>query len=80
MVLFNGYERRRALALFISPPYKMAGPLGRYHDDVNVFRGHYALETYIEAMNFGAIEYVNKPFKVNELKFIVKRILERAAA
>ena len=32
-------------------------------------------ESYIEAMNFGAMEYVSKPFKVNELKFIIHKIL-----
>ena len=47
---------------------------------VIILTGYSQIETYIEAMNFGAIEYVSKPFKVNELKFIVKRILERAAA
>ena len=52
------------------------------HGDVGVIilTGYGQIESYIEAMNFGAIEYVSKPFKVNELKFIVKRILERAAA
>ena len=52
------------------------------HGDTRVIilTGYGQIESYIEAMNFGAIEYVSKPFKVNELKFIVKRILERAAA
>ena len=52
------------------------------HGDIGVIilTGYGQIESYIEAMNFGAIEYVSKPFKVNELKFIVKRILERAAA
>ena len=47
---------------------------------VIILTGYGQIESYIEAMNFGAIEYVSKPFKVNELKFIVKRILERVAA
>ena len=42
---------------------------------VIILTGYGEIESYIEAMNFGAIEYVSKPFKVNELKFIVNKIL-----
>jgi two-component system, response regulator, stage 0 sporulation protein F len=42
---------------------------------VIILTGYGQIETYIEAMNFGAIEYVSKPFKVNELKFIVNKVL-----
>lgn len=47
------------------------------HPDVGVIilTGYGQIESYIEAMNFGAIEYVSKPFKVNELKFIVNKVL-----
>ncbi len=42
---------------------------------VIILTGYGEIESYIEAMNFGAMEYVSKPFKVNELKFIVSKIL-----
>ena len=43
-----------------------------------ILTGFGEIESYIEAMNFGAMEYVSKPFKINELKFIVQKILNRA--
>ena len=43
---------------------------------VIILTGYGQIESYIEAMNFGAIEYVSKPFKVNELKFIVHKVLD----
>ena len=45
---------------------------------VIILTGFGEIESYIEAMNFGAMEYVSKPFKINELKFIVQKILNRA--
>ncbi len=45
---------------------------------VIILTGFGEIESYIEAMNFGAMEYVSKPFKVNELKFIVQKILNRS--
>jgi DNA-binding NtrC family response regulator len=47
------------------------------HGDLGVIilTGYGQIESYIEAMNFGAIEYVSKPFKVDELKFIVNKVL-----
>jgi DNA-binding NtrC family response regulator len=48
----------------------------RYGDlGVIILTGYGQIESYIEAMNFGAIEYVSKPFKVDELKFIVNKVL-----
>ncbi len=47
------------------------------HVGVIILTGYGEIESYIEAMNFGAMEYVSKPFKVNELKFIVNKILTR---
>lgn len=49
------------------------------HGDLGVIilTGYGQIESYIEAMNFGAIEYVSKPFKVNELKFIVNKVLRK---
>ncbi len=49
---------------------KIRGDIG-----VIILTGYGEIESYIEAMNFGAMEYVSKPFKVNELKFIVNKIL-----
>ncbi|PID57819.1 two-component system response regulator [candidate division KSB3 bacterium] len=45
---------------------------------VIILTGYGEIESYIEAMNFGAIEYVSKPFKENELKFIVGKILNQS--
>jgi DNA-binding NtrC family response regulator len=32
------------------------------------------VESYIEAMNLGAFEYINKPVKIDELKSILRKI------
>lgn len=32
------------------------------------------VDSYIEAMNLGAFEYINKPVKIDELKSILKKI------
>lgn len=37
------------------------------------------VESYIEAMNLGAFEYINKPVKIDELKSIVKRIFKESS-
>lgn len=36
------------------------------------------VESYIEAMNLGAFEYINKPIKVEELKSILKKIFRES--
>jgi len=36
------------------------------------------VESYIEAMNLGAFEYVNKPIKIEELKSILKKIFKES--
>lgn len=33
------------------------------------------VESYIEAINLGAFEYINKPVKIDELKSVLERIL-----
>jgi two-component system NtrC family response regulator len=43
---------------------------------VIIITGYGEIESYIEAMSFGAMEYVSKPFKANELRFIVSKILQ----
>lgn len=32
------------------------------------------VESYIEAMNLGAFEYINKPLKIDELKNVIRKI------
>lgn len=34
------------------------------------------VESYLEAMNLGAFEYINKPVRIEELKLIMKKILD----
>jgi DNA-binding NtrC family response regulator len=34
------------------------------------------VESYIEAINLGAFEYINKPVRIEELKSIINRIFE----
>lgn len=34
------------------------------------------VESYLEAMNLGAFEYINKPVKIDELKLILKKIMK----
>ena len=34
------------------------------------------VETYIEAMNLGAFEYLNKPVKIEELKSVLGKIFK----
>jgi DNA-binding NtrC family response regulator len=33
------------------------------------------VESYIESINLGAVEYINKPVKIEELKSVLKRFL-----
>lgn len=37
------------------------------------------VESYIEAMNLGAFEYINKPVKIEELKSILRKIFKEAS-
>jgi DNA-binding NtrC family response regulator len=34
------------------------------------------VDSYLEAMNLGAFEYINKPVQIDELKVIMKKILD----
>jgi two-component system, response regulator, stage 0 sporulation protein F len=34
------------------------------------------VESYIEAMNLGAFEYINKPVRINELKKIISKVFK----
>ncbi|GFE61992.1 response regulator [Geobacter sp. AOG2] len=50
--------------------------LGRIHPHSNVIMvtAYGEVESYIEAMNLGAFEYINKPVKIDELKQIIRKI------
>jgi len=50
--------------------------LSRSHPDSNVIMvtAYGEVESYIEAMNLGAYEYINKPVKIDELKKIICKI------
>jgi len=50
--------------------------LNRRHPRSNVIMmtAYGGVESYIEAMNLGAFEYINKPVKIDELKSILKKI------
>ena len=55
--------------------------LNRSHPRSNVIMitAYGGVESYIEAMNLGAFEYINKPVKIDELKSIVKKIFKEAS-
>ncbi len=36
------------------------------------------VESYIEAMNLGVFEYINKPIKIDELKSIIRKIFKES--
>jgi len=50
--------------------------LNRSHPSSNVIMitAYGEVESYIEAMNLGAFEYINKPVKIEELKKIIGKI------
>ena len=47
---------------------------------VIVITGYGTIETAVEAMKNGAFDYLEKPFKVDELKLCVQRTLSYSAA
>jgi DNA-binding NtrC family response regulator len=51
--------------------------LSRSYPDSNVIMvtAYGEVESYIEAMNLGAFEYINKPVRIDELKKIIHKIL-----
>ena len=44
--------------------------------NVIMITAHGGVESYIEAMNLGAFEYINKPVKIDELKSILNKIFK----
>lgn len=53
--------------------------LSRSHPASNVIMitAYGEVESYIEAMNLGAFEYINKPVKFEELNKIINKVLKR---
>jgi DNA-binding NtrC family response regulator len=49
------------------------------HSNVIMITAYGGVESYIEAMNLGAFEYINKPVKIDELKSIVKKIFKETS-
>ncbi|MBC7961507.1 MAG: response regulator [Steroidobacteraceae bacterium] len=50
----------------------------RPQSNVIMLTAYGEVESYLEAMNLGAFEYINKPVKYDELKKVIKMILKCA--
>jgi two-component system response regulator (stage 0 sporulation protein F) len=88
----NGYEaldflRREKVNLVISDINmpEMNGlvflrELNRHFPSTSVIMitAYGGVESYLEAMNLGAFEYINKPVKLEELKSVMKKIFHEA--
>jgi len=50
--------------------------INRLYPGINVIMvtAYGEVESYIEAMNLGAFEYINKPVRINELKKIISKV------
>jgi len=64
MPLMDGFELLREIK-------KMDDNIG-----VIMITAYGEVESYLEAMNMGAFEYINKPVRVNELKRVITKVLE----
>ncbi len=55
--------------------------LSKSHPSVNVIMltAYGGVESYLEAMSLGAFEYINKPVKIDELKLILKKIMNETS-
>jgi len=53
--------------------------LNRHHPSLSVIMitAYGGVESYLEAMNLGAFEYIHKPVKLDELKAVMKKIFTR---
>lgn len=45
------------------------------NSNVIMITAYGGVESYLEAMNLGAFEYINKPVQIEELKMVMKKIL-----
>ncbi len=89
----NGYEaldflRRREVNLVITDINmpEMNGlaflrELNRHHPSTHVIMitAYGGVESYLEAMNLGAFEYIHKPVKLDELKSVMQKIFGDSA-
>lgn len=64
MPLMDGFEVLREIK-------KMDDSVG-----VIMITAYGEVESYLEAMNLGAFEYINKPVRVNELKRVITKVLD----
>lgn len=55
------------------PRLKEAVPLC----EVAIMTGHGSIETAVQAMRLGAYDYITKPFRVDELKLLLQRMMEK---
>lgn len=53
--------------------------LHRSHPGINVIMitAYGGVESYLEAMNLGAFEYINKPVKIDELKSVMNKLFSQ---
>ncbi len=56
--------------------------LSRHHPEMAVIMitAYGGVESYLEAMNLGAFEYIHKPVKLDELKSVMNKIFTRHRA
>lgn len=47
--------------------------------EVVIITGYATINTAVEAMKLGAADYVNKPFTPDELRIVLKKVMERSA-
>lgn len=88
--LGNGYEaleyiRRKKVSLVITDinmpemnGLSLLRELNRKHPDVSVIMitAYGEVESYLEAINLGAFEYIHKPVKLDELKSVMSKLLK----
>ena len=56
--------------------------LSRHYPSVNVIMmtAYGGVESYLEAMNLGAFEYLHKPVRLNELRSVIHKVFHGSAA
>ncbi len=47
------------------------------HCEIAIMTGHGSIETAVQAMRLGAYDYITKPFRVEELKLLLQRMVEK---
>jgi DNA-binding NtrC family response regulator len=49
------------------------------HSEVVIITGYATVQTAVEAMKLGAVDYVSKPFTPDELRVVLAKVIERSA-